>query len=111
RARGPRGGVEPADAAADDENLLVFPGGHGAYWRLRCHPRSAASTRSGVIGICVIGAAPSGRSASLIAFMTQPGAPAVPASPAPLAPSSESAVGFPPWQICMSGISGAIGTR
>ena len=36
----------------------------------------------------VSGAAPSGRSASLMAFMTAPGAPAVPAPPAPLAPSS-----------------------
>src|SRR5262249_55896647 len=46
--------------------------------------------------MCVSGFAPSGRSASLMAFMTAPGAPAVPASPAPLAPSSESAVGGAP---------------
>ena len=43
----------------------------------------------GVNGMSVSGLAPSGRSASLMAFMTAPGAPAVPASPAPLAPSSE----------------------
>ena len=41
---------------------------------------SAASTRSGVIGIAVMGVAPSGASASLTAFITQAGAPAVPAS-------------------------------
>src|SRR5262249_37044189 len=46
--------------------------------------------------MCVSGWAPSGRSASLMAFMTAPGAPAVPASPAPLAPSSESAVRVTP---------------
>src|SRR5580704_18519696 len=51
--------------------------------------RIARNTSSGVIGICVIGAAPSGRNASFTAIMMQAGAPAVPASPAPLAPSSE----------------------
>ena len=50
--------------------------------------RAPAGSRPGVNGMSVSGLAPSGRSASLMAFMTQPGAPAVPASPAPLAPSS-----------------------
>src|SRR5262249_38558308 len=58
---------------------------------------SAASTTPGVIGIRVIAGAPSGRSASLTAFITAPGAPAVPASPAPFAPSSLSAVGETTW--------------
>src|SRR5499427_857377 len=72
---------------------------------------SACKIRPGVNGMCVSGLAPSGRSASLMAFMTAPGAPAVPASPAPLAPSSESAVGVTTWPTSMSGISAAIGTR
>src|SRR5215813_9166217 len=72
---------------------------------------NACKIRPGVNGMCVSGVAPSGRSASLIAFMTAPGAPAVPASPAPLAPSSESAVGVTTWPTSMSGISAAIGTR
>src|SRR5215510_10053272 len=79
----------------------------GAY---TMRPR-ARKTTSGVIGISVIARAPSGRSASLTAFITEPGAPAVPASPAPLAPSSESAVGDTTWPISMSGISAAMGTR
>ena len=54
---------------------------------------SARKILSGVNGMSVSAAAPNGRSASLMAFITQPGAPAVPASPAPLAPSYESAVG------------------
>src|SRR5262249_46015195 len=72
---------------------------------------NACKIRPGVNGMCVSGLAPSGRSASLMAFMTAPGAPAVPASPAPLAPSSESAVGVTTWLTSMSGISAAIGTR
>ena len=51
---------------------------------------------------------PSGRNASLTAFMMQAGAPAVPASPAPLAPSSELAVGVTTWPISMLGISPAM---
>src|SRR5262252_6760263 len=72
---------------------------------------NACKIRPGVNGMCVSGLAPSGRSASLMAFMTAAGAPAVPASPAPLAPSSESAVGVTTWPTSMSGISAAIGTR
>src|SRR5712671_2842566 len=71
----------------------------------------AARMRSGVTGISRMVFAPSGRSASLTALTTHPGAPAVPASPAPLAPSSESAVGDTTWPTSMSGISPAIGTR
>src|SRR5262249_59210550 len=52
---------------------------------------NACKIRPGVNGMCVSGLAPSGRSASLMAFMTAPGAPAVPASPAPLSPRPESA--------------------
>src|SRR5262249_28116162 len=58
-------------------------GAHFSGKMLYTRPR-ALKTTSGVIGISVIVAAPSGRSASLTAFMTHPGAPAVPASPAPL---------------------------
>ena len=58
---------------------------------------SALKILSGVNGMSVSGSAPSGRSASLTAFMIEPGAPAVPASPAPLAPSSLSAVGETTW--------------
>ena len=71
---------------------------------------SARRIFSGVKG-CENTAAPSGRSASLMAFITAPGAPAVPASPAPLAPSCELAVGVSTWATTMSGISPAIGTR
>ena len=71
---------------------------------------SARKIFSGVNG-CENTAAPSGRSASLMAFITAPGAPAVPASPAPLAPSFELAVGVCTWATTMSGISPAIGTR
>jgi len=72
---------------------------------------SARRILSGVNGMSVRGFAPSGRSASLIAFMMDAGAPAVPASPAPLAPSSLSAVGETTCPHSMSGISAAIGTR
>src|SRR5262249_45431419 len=72
---------------------------------------SACRMRCGVNGISVSGRAPSGRSASLMAFITAPGAPAVPASPAPLAPNSESAVGVTTCPTSMSGISAAIGTK
>src|SRR3989442_859242 len=74
-----------------------------------------------------MGAAPSGRSASLTAFITAPGAPAVPASPAPFAPSSASAERSEPWDGAPSstvravpvvfftpaalGIAGALGFR
>ena len=71
---------------------------------------SARRIFSGVNG-CENTAALSGRSASLMAFITAPGAPAVPASPAPLAPSFELAVGVCTWATTMSGISPAIGTR
>ena len=71
---------------------------------------SARRIFSGVNG-CENTAAPNGRSASLMAFITAPGAPAVPASPAPLAPSFELAVGVCTWATTMSGISPAIGTR
>jgi hypothetical protein len=53
----------------------------------------------------------SGASASLMAFITAPGAPAVPASPTPLAPSSYCFVGVSTWPQTMSGISPDIGTR
>src|SRR3989441_11557543 len=53
---------------------------------------SAFRIRCGVKGIAVT-RAPSGASASLIAFMTAAGAPAGPASPTPLAPSCDSFVG------------------
>ena len=49
---------------------------------------SAFSTLCGVNGISVT-RPPKGNNASLIAFITAPGAPAVPASPTPLAPNSE----------------------
>src|SRR6266702_814677 len=79
-ARAPQGdGVSASFLAAAHHERYTLP--------------SARSTTPGVIGISVIGAAPSGASASLTALRTAPGAPAVPASPAPLAPSSESAVG------------------
>src|SRR4051794_12821279 len=65
---------------------------------------SARKIFPGVNGMSVSGCAPSGRSASLIAFMTQAGAPAVPASPAPLAPSSLSAVGDTQWPHSIAGI-------
>ena len=55
------------------------------------------------MGCVVKGAAPSGLSASLMAFMIAAGAPAVPASPAPLAPSSEVEVGVSIWAMVMSG--------
>ena len=42
---------------------------------------SARNTRCGVKG-CAVTLAPNGAKASLMAFITQPGAPAVPASPA-----------------------------
>ena len=71
---------------------------------------SARNIFSGVNG-CENSAASSGRNASLMAFITAPGAPAVPASPAPLAPSFELAVGVCTWATTMSGISPAIGTR
>ena len=71
---------------------------------------SARRIFSGVNG-CENTAAPNGRNASLMAFITAPGAPAVPASPAPLAPSLELAVGVCTWATTMSGISPAIGTR
>src|SRR5581483_5985167 len=72
---------------------------------------SACKMRYGVNGISHSGIAPSGRSASLMAFITEPGAPAVPASPAPLAPNSESAVGETMCPTSISGISQAMGTR
>lgn len=53
---------------------------------------SASRMRCGVNGIALT-LAPSGASASLMAFITAPGAPAVPASPAPFAPISDSRVG------------------
>src|SRR6202008_4786940 len=69
---------------------------------------SARRTRSGVKGWAVTRAL-NGERASLIAFMTAPGAPAVPASPAPFAPSSEVVVGVETCATTMSGISPAIG--
>jgi hypothetical protein len=66
--------------------------------------------RSGVNG-CANTLAPSGRSASLMAFMMAAGAPAVPASPAPFAPSRDYLVGVSTWPTSMSGISADIGTR
>src|SRR5947207_6918663 len=71
---------------------------------------SALRIRSGVNGICVTRAL-SGASASLMAFMIAPGAPAVPASPTPLAPSCDCRVGVSTCAQKMSGISPAIGTR
>src|SRR5262249_59530910 len=52
---------------------------------------NACKIRPGVNGMCVSGLAPSGRSASLMAFMTAPGAPGGAALPAAFAPHSESA--------------------
>ena len=66
--------------------------------------------RSGVNG-CAVTRAPNGASASLIAFITAPGAPAVPASPAPFAPSCDCLVGVSTCAQMMSGISPDIGTR
>src|SRR5207247_10919326 len=71
---------------------------------------SAFMTRCGVKGIAVT-RAPSGASASLIAFMTAAGAPAVPASPTPLAPSCDCLVGVSRCAQTMSHISPLIGTR
>ena len=71
---------------------------------------SARRIFSGVIG-CDDTRAPNGASASLMAFITAPGAPAVPASPAPLAQSCELRVGDYTCETTMSGISPAIGTR
>jgi hypothetical protein len=66
--------------------------------------------RSGVNGMRVT-RAPNGMSASLIAFITAPGAPAVPASPTPFAPSCDCFVGVSTCAQTMSGISPLIGTR
>src|SRR6185369_3243422 len=74
------------------------------------HFFSARRIFSGVNGMAVTRAL-SGISASLIAFMTAPGAPAVPASPTPLAPSCDCMVGVSTWAQMMSGISPLIGTR
>src|SRR6185503_4519711 len=99
-----------ADAQRHDQVLSSYLSplaGRGA-------PHTFPSARKifpGVNGMSVSGFAPNGRSASLIAFMMQAGAPAVPASPAPFAPNSESAVGETTWPQSMSGISAAIGTR
>src|SRR6185503_14149001 len=65
---------------------------------------NAFRIRSGVNGIDVT-RAPIGASASLIAFITAPGAPAVPASPTPLAPSCDCSVGVSTCAQMMSGIS------
>src|SRR6202795_4941597 len=109
--RGDHGGIDLLhdDRRADDhgDDFGLGDGRHAG----RIYPRNARNTSSGVTGICVMTLAPSGRSASFMAFMMQAGAPAVPASPAPLAPSSESAVGVTTWPISMSGISPAMGTR
>src|SRR5262249_10000135 len=73
---------------------------------------SACKIRPGVNGMCVSGLAPSGRSASLMAFMTAPGAPAGPASPPPLAPGSESAApGGPRARPVAGGFAGRAARR
>src|SRR5882762_5151998 len=71
---------------------------------------NAFRIRSGVKGIAVT-RAPSGASASLMAFITAAGAPAVPASPTPFAPSCDCLVGVSRCAQTMSHISPLIGTR
>src|SRR6267378_3531073 len=68
---------------------------------------NAFRIRSGVKGIAVT-RAPSGASASLMAFITAAGAPAV---PTPLAPSCDCLVGVSRCAQTMSHISPLIGTR
>src|SRR6185503_14057661 len=101
--------AEQAEGAAR-RHALVAPAadelGNGFH---RTFP-SAFRILSGVNGIAVTRAL-SGSSASLMAFITAPGAPAVPASPTPFAPSCDCLVGVSTCAQTMSGISPDIGTR
>src|SRR2546425_9869460 len=90
-ARGPM-----RDGGGDPGILHTLPNA----FRIRCGVKGIAVTR-----------APSGASASLIAFITAAGAPAVPASPTPFAPSCDCLVGVSRRAHPMSHTSPLIGTR
>src|SRR5947207_15664747 len=89
--------------AVRDEARRPMRDGRGDPGILHTLP-SAFRIRCGVKGIAVT-RAPSGASASLIAFMTAVGAPAVPASPAPLAAGCDCLVGVSRWAQTRSHIS------
>ena len=69
----------------------------------------ASRTRRALTGVSNT-AAPSGRSASLTAFMIDAGGPIAPFSPTPLIPNMENGDGVSMKSNLTSGIDGAVGT-